>query len=121
MKELSKAEFDSLLSFAPLYFQYLAETLFQKLPTTLAKIFGVFRLFLKNQLTGKSIKMDVLVMENLFHGRQVDKVFDLKGSIRNRSVTETGKRLEVLMDKNWIKCKIVTEFTKKIHSNPLLI
>jgi 1-phosphatidylinositol-3-phosphate 5-kinase len=57
--------------------------------------------------------MDILVMENLFHGRSnMSRIFDLKGSIRNRHVQSTGKQNEVLLDKNLL------EF---IYDSPLFI
>lgn len=34
-------------------------------------------------------------MENLFHGKEMTKIYDLKGSTRNRFVKGTGKMNEV--------------------------
>ena len=34
--------------------------------------------------------MDLLVMENLFYGRTVQRIFDLKGSSRDRYTTESA-------------------------------
>lgn len=44
-----------------------------KLPTVLAKIFGFYSIGFKNAATGKSMRMDVLIMENLFYQRNVKK------------------------------------------------
>lgn len=44
------------------------------MPTVLAKIFGFYSIGFKNSATGKSMHMDVLVMENLFYQRNVKKV-----------------------------------------------
>lgn len=74
VKQMSKAEMEAFLRFAPLYFEYMSQSLFHDLPTTLAKLFGVYRLGFKNALTGKNVKLDVLVMENLFYNRQISKV-----------------------------------------------
>jgi 1-phosphatidylinositol-3-phosphate 5-kinase len=61
------------------------------------------------------MKLDVLVMENLFYeryrsivilrDRKISRIFDLKGSIRNRHVRATGKENEVLMDENLVECR----------------
>lgn len=54
-------------------------------------------------------------MENLFYGRKMAQVFDLKGSLRNRNVkTDTGKETcdVVLLDENLLKM---------VRDNPLYI
>ena len=87
-----------------------------QLPTLLAKVFGFFRI--GYTANGKTMRLDVLVTENLFYGRTIAKVssacivksvqlksllrqiFDLKGSKRNRHIVTTGRRGEVLLDEN---------------------
>lgn len=93
-----------------------------QLPTVLSKNFGLYRIGFKNTATGKSMRMDILVMENLFYERAVKKVctrhadmnqvficffqiFDLKGSMRNRHVQATGRENEVLLDENMVERK----------------
>lgn len=71
----------------------------------LAKLFGFYRIGCKSTATGKTFKMDLLVMENLFYKRHISNIFDLKGSTRNRHVQSTGKQNEVLMDENLLECK----------------
>jgi 1-phosphatidylinositol-3-phosphate 5-kinase len=45
--------------------------------------------------------MDLLIMENLFYGRQVDRIYDLKGSSRDRYAVDSGSAgLPVLLDDN---------------------
>jgi hypothetical protein len=57
--------------------------------------------------------MDIVVMENLFYERpNISRIFDLKGSVRNRHVQSTGKQNEVLLDNNLL------EF---IYDSPLFI
>lgn len=51
------------------------------------------------------MKMDILVMENLFYDTSVKKVFDLKGSMRNRYAEKTGKDVEVFLDENLVEGK----------------
>lgn len=104
VKQLNRSEMDALIKFAPAYFEYMSQAFFRDLPTVLAKIFGFFRVGFKNPTSGKSVKMDLLVMENLFYDRSISHIFDLKGSMRNRHVQSTGKQDEVLLDENLLEC-----------------
>ena len=65
-------------------------------PTVLAKIYGFFKIGYRNAITGRSMRMNVLVMENLFYERRFSKIYDLKGSTRNRLIQPTGRVNEVL-------------------------
>ncbi|KAI8808698.1 hypothetical protein BJ742DRAFT_747937 [Cladochytrium replicatum] len=112
IKQLSKPEMDSLLQFAPHYFDYMAKVFFHKLPSVLAKMLGFYKIGFKNPITGKSVKLDLIVMENLFFNRKISRIFDLKGSMRNRHIQSTGKQNEVLLDENLV------EF---IYDSPLFI
>ena len=104
VKELSHSELDAFIKFAPSYFEYMAQALFHDLPTTLAKVFGFYQIQVKNSLYGsKNYKMDVLIMENLFYEKKTSRIFDLKGSMRNRHVEQTGKENEVLLDENMVE------------------
>ncbi|KAJ3019368.1 UNVERIFIED_CONTAM: 1-phosphatidylinositol-3-phosphate 5-kinase [Siphonaria sp. JEL0065] len=119
LKQLSRQEMEALLKFAPFYFTYISEAFFHKLPTVLAKLFGFYRIAYKNPATNKSLKMDVLVMENLFFERHVSRIFDLKGSMRNRHVQSTGKQNQVLLDENLLEylCEspiFIREYSKRI-------
>ncbi|WBW72800.1 1-phosphatidylinositol-3-phosphate 5-kinase Fab1 [Schizosaccharomyces osmophilus] len=103
MKVVSRLESDSLLSFAPAYFDYMSKVVFHELPTTLTKIFGFYHVDIRNPTTGKVCKLDIMVMENLFYDRKPSRIFDLKGSMRNRHVQSTGKDNEVLLDENLVE------------------
>lgn len=104
IKELSKAELEAFVHFAPSYFEYFAHVLFHDLPSVLVKIFGFYQVQVKNTLpNSKSYTMDILIMENLFYDRKIDRIFDLKGSMRNRHVEQTGKENEVLLDENMVE------------------
>ncbi|CAO3619626.1 unnamed protein product [Cunninghamella echinulata] len=120
MKQMSKFELDAFLGFAPAYFQYLSKSFFTELPTVLAKIFGFYSIGYKNSSTGNSMRMDVLVMENLFYQRKVKKIFDLKGSMRNRHVESTGKKDEVLLDENLVELIFQKPLFIRAHSKELL-
>jgi 1-phosphatidylinositol-3-phosphate 5-kinase len=104
VKQMSRYEMDAFVKFAPFYFEYMSQAFFHELPTVLAKVLGFYQIGSKNPVTGKSMKMDVLVMENLFYDRKTSRIFDLKGSMRNRHVQSTGKENEVLLDENLVEC-----------------
>jgi len=106
---MSRYEMDAFVKFAPAYFEYMSQAFFHELPTVLAKILGFYQIGSKNPVTGKTMKMDVLVMENLFYHRKTTRIFDLKGSMRNRHVQSTGKANEVLLDENLVECMITFE------------
>ncbi|XP_027137719.1 1-phosphatidylinositol 3-phosphate 5-kinase isoform X3 [Larimichthys crocea] len=115
LKQMPRLEVQSFLDFAPNYFTYITGAVQQKRPTALAKILGVYRIGYKNSQNNTEKKLDLLVMENLFYGRKMAQVFDLKGSLRNRNVkTDSGKESceVVLLDENLLKL---------IHDNPLYI
>jgi 1-phosphatidylinositol-3-phosphate 5-kinase len=104
VKQMSRYEMDAFVKFAPAYFEYMSQAFFHELPIALAKILGFYQIGSKNPVTGKTMKMDVLVMENLFYKRNTTRIFDLKGSMRNRHVQSTGKANEVLLDENLVEC-----------------
>lgn len=98
VKQLSPSELDAFVKFAPSYFEYMAQAFFHvvslnpynisvtlksltfffffflQLPTVLAKIFGFYQIQIRNPITGKTIKMDLIVMENLFYNRKMNRV-----------------------------------------------
>ncbi|NP_001362234.1 1-phosphatidylinositol 3-phosphate 5-kinase [Xenopus tropicalis] len=115
LKQMPRLEVQSFLDFAPHYFTYIINAVQMKRPTALAKILGVYRIGYKNSQNNTEKKLDLLVMENLFYGRKMAQVFDLKGSLRNRNVkTDTGKEScdVVLLDENLLKM---------VRDNPLYI
>ncbi|SCU78840.1 LAMI_0A06216g1_1 [Lachancea mirantina] len=119
IKELSHTELDSFIKFAPSYFEYMAQAMFHDLPTALAKVFGFYQIQIKNSETTKSFKLDLIIMENLFYEKKMTRIFDLKGSMRNRHVEQTGKENEVLLDENMVEYIFespifVREYDKKL-------
>ncbi|KAJ8396293.1 hypothetical protein AAFF_G00018700 [Aldrovandia affinis] len=119
LKQMPRLEVQSFLDFAPHYFTYITGAVQQKVlsrpPHRLAKILGVYRIGYKNSQNNTEKKLDLLVMENLFYGRKMAQVFDLKGSLRNRNVkTDSGKESceVVLLDENLLRL---------VHDNPLYI
>ncbi|ANB15536.1 1-phosphatidylinositol-3-phosphate 5-kinase [Sugiyamaella lignohabitans] len=120
VKELSQSELDAFVKFAPSYFKYMAQALFHDLPTVLAKIFGFYQIQIRNPITGKTFKMDVVVMENLFYQHKMSRIFDLKGSMRNRHVQQTGRENEVLLDENMVEYIYESPLFVREHSKRLL-
>lgn len=103
LKEMSRLEMDSFLNFAPNYSNYVKKCFENSSPTLLCKIFGVFRVICQNNNT--KTRSNLLVMENLFHSRQIKHRFDLKGSVRNRLIETSVDSMDqdaVLLDENFI-------------------
>ncbi|EPQ28998.1 uncharacterized protein PFL1_03288 [Pseudozyma flocculosa PF-1] len=120
VKQLSRFEMDAFSKFAPQYFGYMAQCFGRGRRSTLAKIFGCFRIGFRNPQTGRSLKMDCLVMENLFYQRDVARIYDLKGSMRNRHIQETGRANEVLLDENLVEVAHQSPLFVREHSKRLL-
>ncbi|KAI8823387.1 uncharacterized protein EV422DRAFT_611449 [Fimicolochytrium jonesii] len=120
IKQLSRLELDALYKFAPAYFEYMSQAIFHELPTVLAKIFGFYRISYKNPTTGRSMRFDCFVMENLFYERTISRIFDLKGSMRNRHVQSTGRQNEVLLDENLVEFIYESPLFIREHSKKLL-
>ncbi|KAF9960868.1 1-phosphatidylinositol-3-phosphate 5-kinase [Mortierella alpina] len=116
MKQLSKVELEAFIKFAPHYFEYMHKAIYHKRPTVLAKIFGFYRVGYKHGALGRSMNMDVLVMENLFYERRNLQVYDLKGSRRNRFVQPSGRQNEVLLDENFIEFMSESPFYIREHA-----
>nr|DAD49190.1 TPA_asm: hypothetical protein HUJ06_019127 [Nelumbo nucifera] len=103
IKQVTKTELESFIKFAPEYFKYLSESIASGSPTCLAKILGIYQVTSKHLKGGKESKMDVLVMENLLFGRNVTRLYDLKGSSRSRYNPDSSGTNKVLLDQNLIE------------------
>ncbi|KAI7849578.1 hypothetical protein BDC45DRAFT_609498 [Circinella umbellata] len=131
MKLVSRNELNAFLVFAPVYFHYMHEAFFRDLPTILTKIFGFYTIGYINSSNGKSMRMDVVVMENLFYHRNVKKIFNLKGTLRNRHIHATGNEDVVLLDENLVELiyqspLFIREYSKKklrssLHNDTLFL
>ncbi|KAI9706720.1 MAG: hypothetical protein M1836_003731 [Candelina mexicana] len=120
LKSLSPIETQAFIRFAPAYFQIMSEALFHELPSVIAKMLGFYQLVIRNPATGSDIKWDVLVMENLFYDRNPTRLFDLKGSMRNRKIQSTGEQNEVLLDENMVEYICESPLFAREHSKKLL-
>ncbi|CAE6401259.1 unnamed protein product [Rhizoctonia solani] len=119
-KELSRQEADSMGKFAPLYFDYMSSALSEGRPSVLAKLFGFYQISLKNPMAGKSVKMNLLVMENLLYDRKFAHVYDLKGLTRGRNVQKTGRENEVLLDENLVQASLAEPYYLREHAKRIL-
>jgi len=57
--------------------------------TLLGKIVGVYKIGFKNAATGAGLKMDVLIIENLFYEKKVDRSYDLKVTRNHYYIVQT--------------------------------
>eukprot|EP00736_Rhodelphis_marinus_P005679 Rmarinus@m.24058 len=125
VKEVHHVEMLSFLQTAPAYFDYVAKAFFNKLPTCLVKILGIYQVSVIQPASagGRHIKQDIVVMENLFYNRNISRIFDLKGSVRSRYVRASDGNLDgvVLMDENLLEISqlnplFLQEFAKAVLS-----
>ncbi|BEJ13748.1 hypothetical protein CspHIS471_0309220 [Cutaneotrichosporon sp. HIS471] len=120
VKEISRYEMDALTKFAPAYFEYTSTAFDRQRPTALAKTYGIFKIGYRNGVTGRSMHMNVLVQENLFYGRHFSKIYDLKGSTRNRLIKPTGRANEVLLDENLMEISHTSPLYLRDHAKLIL-
>jgi 1-phosphatidylinositol-3-phosphate 5-kinase len=66
----------------------------------------------KNLKGGREMKMDFMVMENLFFGRNISRIYDLKGSLRSRYNYDTSGKNKVLLDLNLLE---------NLHTKPIFL
>ncbi|KAL0396725.1 UNVERIFIED_CONTAM: putative 1-phosphatidylinositol-3-phosphate 5-kinase FAB1C [Sesamum calycinum] len=86
------------------YFKYLTDALSSGSPTCLAKVLGIYQVTVKHMKAGgKEVKMELMVMENLFYGKSISRVYDLKGSERSRYNSDTTGANKVLLDMNLLE------------------
>ena len=120
LKSLSPIETQAFLRFAPAYFRIMSESLFHELPSVIAKMLGFYHIIIKNPVTGIEFNWFLLVMENLFYDRSPTRIFDLKGSMRNRRIQSTGEQNEVLLDENMVEFIYESPLFSREHSKKLL-
>ncbi|KAL9129660.1 MAG: hypothetical protein Q9217_001939 [Psora testacea] len=120
LKSLSPIETQAFLRFAPAYFRIMSESLFHELPSVIAKMLGFYQIIIKNPATGIEFNWFLLLMENLFYDRSPTRIFDLKGSMRNRRIQSTGEQNEVLLDENMVEFIYESPLFTREHSKKLL-
>lgn len=102
LKYVSQSEMRMFLEMAPNYFAYISKACFHNLPSVLCRIVGVFQLSWKKVNKTRMSSKYVIVMPNLFADGTYSKIFDLKGSTRNRFIDEKeAPANQVLLDSNF--------------------
>lgn len=117
IKSLSRVEKAAFLDkFGPAYFNYLDAQHHAKQDVSMAKCLGLFQVSMKSYSKhnksdngaetdlGRDWVLDLIVIENLFYGRNCTSIYDLKGSQRgryNREAEKTvGEKKGVYLDSN---------------------
>ncbi|KAG9444094.1 hypothetical protein H6P81_015434 [Aristolochia fimbriata] len=103
VKQVKKTELDSFLKFAPDYFKHISESLSTGSQSCLAKILGIYQVIIRQDKNGKELKIDLMVMENLLFGRNVTRLYDLKGALHSRYVSDANDPDKVLLDLNFVE------------------
>ncbi|KAJ0960018.1 hypothetical protein J5N97_000212 [Dioscorea zingiberensis] len=101
IKQIKKTELDSFLKFAPDYFKHITMSLDSGSQTCLAKILGIYQV--RQNRSGKELKVDLMVMENLLFGRNVSRTYDLKGAVFSRYISGANDSEKVLLDQNFVE------------------
>eukprot|EP00890_Picochlorum_soloecismus_P006119 jgi/Picsp_1/6508/NSC_03851-R1_protein len=116
IKQLSKSEKKSFLQFSLHYFEHMRQHLTEGEPSFLAKIFGVFQLSIQANSTMQ--EFDFMILENLFRGRQMQQVYDLKGLSKERYKSGAAEENSVLFDGNLREKnqKLPTFISRKSHA-----
>ncbi|RIB16873.1 hypothetical protein C2G38_2038203 [Gigaspora rosea] len=117
VKSWTISEKEALLQFSPKYLEYMNKS--SNKPSVLAKIFGFYSIKIKDlKKNNITMKMDVLVMEQLFFQRAITRKFDLKG-IQER---HTKEQLDdaTLWDGDWLDGRYKSRFLTYSYGKKLL-
>ncbi|KAJ4846089.1 hypothetical protein Tsubulata_016727 [Turnera subulata] len=112
IKEIKRTEFESFVQFAPDYFKYMNESFDLGNQTCLAKVLGIYQVIIRQTKGGKEMKHDLMVMENLTFGRNITRLYDLKGALHARYSSASDGSGDVLLDQN---------FVNDMNSSPLYV
>ena len=86
----------------------------------IAKMLGFYQIVIKSPHTSLEYRYSIIVMENLFYDRTPTRIFDLKGSLRNRKIHPTNAPHEVLLDENMVEYIYESPLFTREHSKKLL-
>jgi hypothetical protein len=113
LKSINENEFNMFIEKGLDYFNYMAQFIFHKMPSALAKILGAFQIIVKQK--NKEVKHNLILMENIYFGiiAETDttfnspdsniRVYDLKGSNVNRYINKNMRIPgQVLLDTNFL-------------------
>ncbi|XP_059631892.1 putative 1-phosphatidylinositol-3-phosphate 5-kinase FAB1D [Cornus florida] len=102
IKEIKRTEFDSFVKFAQDYFGYMNQCYELGNQTCLAKILGIYQVTIRQTKSGKEMKHELMVMENLSFGRNITRQYDLKGALHARFNAAADGSEDVLLDQNFV-------------------
>lgn len=74
-----------------------------------SSIHCVLQVIIRQSKSGKEVKIALIVMENLFFGRNISRMYDLKGVLHRYASDENGTR-KVLLDQNFVDDMILSPF-----------
>ncbi|KAL6007735.1 hypothetical protein ACLOJK_033236 [Asimina triloba] len=100
VKQIKKTELNSFLQFGPNYFKHILWCFDSRSQTCLAKILGIYQVIIRQSKNGKDVVVNLMVMENLFFGRNISCVYDLKGVIHSRYTSVANG---TLLDQNFLQ------------------
>lgn len=95
LKQVPRSEFWAFHEHAPTYFMFVSNTP-TTLPSVLVKILGAVLVEYRNA-DGLKVTQYLLIQENLFYGKNVSRMCDLKGAHRNRGGEDEN---ETVLDEN---------------------
>ncbi|CAL5209312.1 unnamed protein product [Lathyrus oleraceus] len=112
IKEIKKTELEAFLGFSSLYFKHMRESFESGSQTCLAKVLGIYQVTRRHIKSGKEVKHDLMVMENLAYNRNIVRQYDLKGALFERYTSDAAGAEDVLLDQN---------FVEDMNSSPLYV
>ncbi|KAL4281655.1 hypothetical protein GQ457_03G031520 [Hibiscus cannabinus] len=113
IKEIKKTEYESFEKFALHYFKYMNQSFDSGSQTCLAKVLGIYQVIVRQPKTGKELsRHELMVMENLAFGRNLTRLYDLKGALHARFSSAAEGSGDVLLDQN---------FVNDMNSSPLYV
>lgn len=116
VKQVTRTEFVMFLDAAFEYFKHMHKAFFQRFDTMLVKILGAYKVVTAPRNAGVRSRTTryLIVMENLFYGRNIPArlTFDLKGKSRSQKAQAEGADDTVLLD---------ADLLKYTHGHPLAL
>lgn len=103
LKQVKEREFWDFHAHAPTYFSFVSKTP-TTLPSALVKVLGAFVVEFRTEESSKVETRHLLCQENLFYGKNVVRMCDLKGARRERKDdTNELDENETVIDENLFK------------------
>ncbi|KAE8682313.1 putative 1-phosphatidylinositol-3-phosphate 5-kinase FAB1D-like isoform X3 [Hibiscus syriacus] len=103
IKEINKTEYESFEKFAVHYFKYMKQSFDSGSQTCLAKVLGIYQVIVRQPKTGKELsRHDLMVMENLAFGRNLTRLYYLKGALDGRFSSAAEGSGDFLLGQNFV-------------------